>query len=822
MWIILLDHSGSMGNPFTGKKEFAGRSKTSKATIKLNAAKQALLEHLQGLGSPSDIALIEFTSSASVVFEGLSNNLKGIQHVLDSLRAEDGTDISVALDVAAEYERTLQNVLTVRILVISDGLSDRDRAEAAARRLAARRVIIDLILIDPTEKGESAARAITAMNGSLWAVTSPEKLSEQIATAGEQERAQAEQAAEIVGEYYSKAAAVTGKIQDEDRLTFTVGYPGVVSPKVWYSLLIYLHTAKLKDQVEDILRQRVTQLGLRPAKSTMEAFSQIKRETVLKFTPRIEGFVFNPPTPLEVIWYEDIQDISFRLKAESYLTGRSVLGSIEVEVGPILIAQIPLSIRVRAPSEPEEAVEPTTAITQSYRNIFCSYSHKDKNVVEACKAAYEALAISVYIDKYYLKSGEEWNPALRQLILESDLFQLYWSEVSRLSKNVEEEWRYALSIVGQKGECFIRPVRWEEPFPEVPRELAHIHFWWLDIDALVRHIGHPISLDQPSGPPQLSQTETSLPLHTTVLPILSGTSREVIAVVRDDVARAVTFLEEVTGLRYYPAPTLLVDDYAVKSVRALNTVDLPPTDSTHKDEVFALADIIQSICLCFHGRFSLWDVHPEKVNIDNVSGYLGSGSVITEAQFKVIKRECEYAIRLWIEGYFAPKWQCSLSDLTSQLPGIHIGQSLSSFVLRVLDNVLVMMLERAKSSRTMFEIFLDIDHDIWTYICSEMELSGITSTKIDSWRGNFVLKGTFPAFVRTLVSLRDILARRLPEYDSYDRTSAKNPDDAGIHCLAVATAVGRICYELSGVTLRSGELKTFIQSGITLGDEGVS
>ena len=34
MWIILLDHSGSMGEPFTGKKEVAGRSKTSMATIK--------------------------------------------------------------------------------------------------------------------------------------------------------------------------------------------------------------------------------------------------------------------------------------------------------------------------------------------------------------------------------------------------------------------------------------------------------------------------------------------------------------------------------------------------------------------------------------------------------------------------------------------------------------------------------------------------------------------------------------------------------------------------------------------------------------------
>ncbi len=247
MWIILFDHSGSMGDPFTGKKEFTGRSKTSKAAIKLDAAKQALLEHLRGLGSPSDIALIEFTSSASAVFDGSSDDLKGIQHVLDSLQAEDGTDISAALDLAAEYERTIQNILTVRVLVISDGLSDRERAETAARKLAARRVIIDLILIDPTEEGEAVARAITAWNGSFWAVTSQEELSEQVKTAGEQERAQAEQAAAIVGAYEKEVAAVTGKVQPEDRLAFTAGYPGVVSPEIWYSLLIYLHTARTPD-----------------------------------------------------------------------------------------------------------------------------------------------------------------------------------------------------------------------------------------------------------------------------------------------------------------------------------------------------------------------------------------------------------------------------------------------------------------------------------------------------------------------------------------------------------------------------------------------
>lgn len=652
MWIILLDHSGSMGDPFSGKKEAAGRSKTSKAAIKLDAAKQALLEHLQGLGSPSDNALIEFTSSASVVFKGSSNDLKGIQHVLDSLQAYDGTDISVALDTAAEYERTLQNVLTVRVLVISDGLSDRERAEAAAGRLVARRVIIDLILIDPTEQGESVARAITAINGSFWSVTSPEELSEQVAIAGEQERAQAEQAAAIVGAYEKQAAAVTGKVQPEDRLAFTVGYPSVVSPGIWYSLLIYLHITGLQTQVEDMLRQRAAQFGLRAAESRMEAFSQIQRGTVLKLTPHIEGFTFNPPTPIEVTWYEDIQDVSYRLQAESRLAGHSVLGFIEVEVGPISIARIPLSIRVRAPGEPEEVPETATSMAQSYRKIFCSYSYKNRDIVEACKAAYEALAISVYLDKSSLKSGEAWNPALHQLIQDSDLFQLYWSTASRQSSNVEDEWRYALFIIGQKGEQFIRPVRWEEPLPPLPPELSHIHVASLDIDALARFTGRSINPIQETETPttaqkaQMGQTSASLPLFATVLPILSGTVQEVIVTIREDVAQAVRFLEEVTGLRYYPAPTLLVDDYAVKSVRALNTVDLPPENSTQKDYTLALANIINSICLDFHVR----NLRPQTVSYDSFPERFGSGSLLAEAQFDAVRKYCE-VVGYWVENF---------------------------------------------------------------------------------------------------------------------------------------------------------------------------
>jgi von Willebrand factor type A domain len=190
MWIILLDHSGSMGQPFTGKREseFAGLSRVSEAKIKLDAAKHALLQHLRTL-PPGDITLIEFTSTASVVFEGASNDLKGIQKVLDSLYAEDGTDISVALDEITRYilrKKLGDRQKNHQVLVISDGLSDRNTASESAIGLAEMGVIgsLTLILIDPTDEGEAVAQAIRGpFNGFYWAVTSPEELSNRIADA---------------------------------------------------------------------------------------------------------------------------------------------------------------------------------------------------------------------------------------------------------------------------------------------------------------------------------------------------------------------------------------------------------------------------------------------------------------------------------------------------------------------------------------------------------------------------------------------------------------------------------------------------------------
>jgi len=240
MRIILLDHSGSMGEPFSGKTEFAGRTRRTAAAIKLEAAKTELLRSIASLASPTPIALFEFTSSASLIYEGMSIENAAIKFALDGLVAHNGTDIAAALNKASEYAAKLSNVPIIQVLVISDGLSNLASAQSSAQELARQRaVIINVILIDPTDDGEQVARAI-AVNGEVFFVTSSGEFAESISGVTKEQEELARQIDSALNEYQEEEDAITSKVIPEERLSFTAAYPGAISHGIWYSLLVYL------------------------------------------------------------------------------------------------------------------------------------------------------------------------------------------------------------------------------------------------------------------------------------------------------------------------------------------------------------------------------------------------------------------------------------------------------------------------------------------------------------------------------------------------------------------------------------------------------
>jgi hypothetical protein len=267
-------------------------------------------------------------------------------------------------------------------------------------------------------------------------------------------------------------------------VSFTAGYPRVVAPQLRYSLSVYVHLGRLQAAVDQYIADESQRFGLRPPVSKVAAFVPLPEGTRLWVRPEVPGVGFDPPAQ-ELRWQKDLQRITFRLQALSHTAGRAVLGAVEVHAGPLLVAQVPLSIRVRGVGERQEGAEGVAASTaRLFRSVFASYAPEDDHIVKAVAGAYRPLGIDMLADKVSMRAGEDGHQGLSQLIEEADVFQLFWSKAASRSHQVAEEWQHALSLQDHKGQRFIRPVYWNLPWPRPPAELKHLHFAPFDLALL--------------------------------------------------------------------------------------------------------------------------------------------------------------------------------------------------------------------------------------------------------------------------------------------------------------------------------------------------
>lgn len=270
-----------------------------------------------------------------------------------------------------------------------------------------------------------------------------------------------------------------------ERVAFASYYPKETQPGKTIPLLVYLALdeagalAKVAAQAAERLAGRLDQY--RPA--TAEDRLTMRRGTKLRIVPTIPGFRVNPQW-MDVTWDEDAQQHEFSVRAESAPEDQAVVGAVRVYQGLTLRAEIPLSIFVtRAAGAARTPTDFASAIARAYRKVFASYSHQDTPVVESCEAAAQALGDRYLRDVITLQSGQQWNQRLMQMIVEADVFQLFWSRNAAASPAVREEWTYALTLQNIRP-GFIRPVYWTPSPYNIPRELSPYHFEPLDLSAL--------------------------------------------------------------------------------------------------------------------------------------------------------------------------------------------------------------------------------------------------------------------------------------------------------------------------------------------------
>jgi hypothetical protein len=755
MLIILFDHSSSMGEPFRGTTKFAGRSVETQERVKLDAGKSALLERL-GAFQTGRLALFEFTSTASKIFDGPPGDRTAIRAGLDGLVAQDGTNIASALDEAHTFASQAKE-LRLRILVITDGLSALEPARAAAERLAALGATIDVLLIDPTAEGMAVAQAIS-IEGETQFVTSVAELAEGVEQAGTRQERWEKEAEAIDRASEEEARKASPSAASRERLAFTAGYPDAVSAGPWYTLLFYLHLEGLSKEVASFLRQQAATLGLRaPATAVSPGVLGVPRGTILRVVPRVEGVEFNPLSH-EVAWQEDIEEVRFKMRAISG-QGSTRLGALEVEKDGALLALVPLAVRVRRRGEAAEVEKRSVRTGRVFRRIFASYStREDAAVVERCVAAYEALGIYVYLDKKSLRasSGLEWLPLLKKWIGKADLFQLYWSKAARDSKYVEQEWRHALSLTGGKGDRFIRPVRWKSACPDLPPELSHLQFAYLGSDVTAGLTG--TAAREAAAEARTPADSSQLPV--TVVPLVPGAPQEPCATVRNDVASAVAFLEHRTGLRYYPIPTLLVDNYTVRRVRSMTTTDLPDNQAGLSQRLLDLANVLNAVALAFHVKFDFGGKGSRSNSWDDpaFARDFGSGRLFEADAFSALKQYCEgtihtaHSLIAVVEGVGLPELSPSLERQERE--------PFCRWVVRLIDHV------RESPSLDPERFFLsDLDKATAELLSYDLSRAGLKLEPRDRDPQRVKLVGPDSSFVTVLTVFRDRLLTLGPEHD---------------------------------------------------------
>jgi type II secretory pathway pseudopilin PulG len=283
-----------------------------------------------------------------------------------------------------------------------------------------------------------------------------------------------------------------GAVFDEN-VQFTVKCPRELALDAWTPLLVFAHLSSprigdrdMSDPIEEVRLQAERLLAARIETYrtvTQDAERSIPRHGSLTIVPLIEGIEFNP-NERSFRWEQPIHCEQFQIRTLPGVSPGTARGCIFIYLERLIVAEITLAVPIVASAHVTEPRSMTEVSSRPYRRIFASYSRKDVDVVEEVERLVETLGDRYMRDVRDVRSGEEWNPRLEELIRSADVFQLFWSWNSLQSQFVRREWEFALRS-GRRS--FVRPVYWQVPFPETedlpPPSLRRLGFHQLALPA---------------------------------------------------------------------------------------------------------------------------------------------------------------------------------------------------------------------------------------------------------------------------------------------------------------------------------------------------
>jgi hypothetical protein len=266
----------------------------------------------------------------------------------------------------------------------------------------------------------------------------------------------------------------TAEVPDSssDAVHFTVSSPPTVQVAQTFIVYVWAHMERQRAEIARRAREVGPQSDTAPVLHPKGPF-KIERGTTLFVRLRFPEFHVEQPEDA-ILWVGEIANASFEVAVPGQIGEGIKSGSVTVYwEGGLRIAKVPLQIKVVAESV---STAPTTQTVYPYSRAFASYANEDRNEVLGRIQGMQKTApsLKVFLDVASLRSGEDFEKKLLQVITENEILYLFWSAAAKRSSWVEKEWKCALNC---RGEDFIDPVPLVSPEDvRPPEELGKKHF----------------------------------------------------------------------------------------------------------------------------------------------------------------------------------------------------------------------------------------------------------------------------------------------------------------------------------------------------------
>ena len=170
-------------------------------------------------------------------------------------------------------------------------------------------------------------------------------------------------------------------------------------------------------------------------------------------------------------WSGDYVDFSFAVFVPDDFKKRQILFYAFIYKDDVILTKLTFCVKCFSLLEQKLTIE-----REDILSAFVSYASQDRNrvatIIQGMKKARPEM--DIFFDVERLRSGEDWEKALRAEIERRDILYLCWSHFAKQSKWVDAEWRYALANKGIDG---IEPIPIEAPENcPPPAELSKKHF----------------------------------------------------------------------------------------------------------------------------------------------------------------------------------------------------------------------------------------------------------------------------------------------------------------------------------------------------------